>query len=125
MLSLLAAYDLGATAKLLQAIYDQEKKTLSPINLLDRKEQIIGTLGTVITKENWTEHIGFEKYVVFLTCEGRMRMLTVNRNYIAYLDFFKDEIQRIGVSECLEEYVFSAKANGNNNNMLLRLVAGA
>lgn len=58
LLSLLAAYDLGASAKLLQAINDDSTdgvNTQRPINL-DEPE----APGT-ITEMNWTEHLEQEK----------------------------------------------------------------
>ncbi|OCB92234.1 hypothetical protein A7U60_g363 [Sanghuangporus baumii] len=103
----LALYDLGAPAKVLQHMYDLESKVQSPINLVDRQTQIVAPLDLTITKENWTGHIGHEE------------------NYIAYLKFFTEEIKNNGISDCLEEYIFSERANGNENNMLLRLVGGA
>lgn len=42
-------------------MYDLEAKDLSPINLIDRKEQKVGASDLTITAENWTEHIGLEK----------------------------------------------------------------
>ncbi|EJD03460.1 uncharacterized protein FOMMEDRAFT_108695 [Fomitiporia mediterranea MF3/22] len=103
---LLALYDLGAPAKVMQDMYNLEAEVQSPINLVDRKNETVAQLDLTITKENWTEHLGREEY------------------YIAYLEFFKTEVQK-GVPECLEEYIFSPKANGNENCMLLRIVGGA
>lgn len=53
--SLLAAYDLGASATLLQKIYENEAKIQRPILLSDTDKQI------VITADNWTQYIGNRK----------------------------------------------------------------
>ena len=56
---MLAAYDLGASAKLLQDIYDEEKGSLKPLhyeNTAPKKEPHTVT----ITKANWTEYLGTE-----------------------------------------------------------------
>ena len=63
IISILAAYDLAAPAKVLQAIYDEEAKILSPINLVDRKERIVQNLDITVTGDNWTEFVGPEKYI--------------------------------------------------------------
>ena len=63
IISSLAAYDLAAPAKVLQAIYDEEAKILSPINLVDRKERIVQDLDITMTRANWTEFVGPEKYI--------------------------------------------------------------
>lgn len=52
-LSLLAAYDLGAPAKLLQAIFDAEKSDLDPIHLADRKEKKVEEQRVDMNKTNW------------------------------------------------------------------------
>jgi len=48
--------------------------------------------------------------------------------YSAYLRFFESELLKRGLSECLEEYVFSLKANFNNGGehpaMLSRFIYG-
>jgi len=63
-----------------------------------------------ITKENWTEHLGDEKY------------------YNAYLAFFTEEVAAKGVSDVIEEYIFSPAANfpgtGGKVEMLNRFCAG-
>ena len=61
--SLLAAYDLGASAKQLQEIYDREKEGLSPLHLADRKTNTVEEQHVEITLSNWTEYLGQEKYV--------------------------------------------------------------
>ena len=59
--SILALYDLGAPPSIIQQMYDAEAKDLSPINLVDRKEQKVAPPDVAITRENWTEHVGQEK----------------------------------------------------------------
>ncbi|KAH7886675.1 hypothetical protein F5I97DRAFT_1025320 [Phlebopus sp. FC_14] len=65
-----------------------------------------------ITQSNVFKHLGDERY------------------YSAYLDFFTTEILKKGLSECLEEYVFSPHANFSRNfaeeqpEMLSRFVEG-
>jgi len=49
---LLAAYDLGAPTGLLQKIYDDEEKSQRPIYAEEQDREI------VVTKENWTKHLG-------------------------------------------------------------------
>lgn len=56
--SILAAYDLGATAGMLQKIYDEEAAVQRPIYLDDSKNKDI-----VITTENWTQFVGNIKCV--------------------------------------------------------------
>ena len=53
--SILAAYDLGASAPLLQAIYDSEQPTLLPIDVaIDLHD---------ISEANWTTRLGDNKCV--------------------------------------------------------------
>jgi Questin oxidase-like len=60
-LSLLAAYDLGASAKVLQAIYDEDVKIQRNIDLGD-KDTTIGEIELEnLTLENWTTFLGEEK----------------------------------------------------------------
>ncbi|KAI0917006.1 hypothetical protein AcW2_007254 [Taiwanofungus camphoratus] len=104
---LLAAYDLGAPAKLLQAIYDQDAPTQSPIHLANRKDHVVEEQHVTVTSHNWTEYLGKEKY------------------YANLLAFFTSEIRNLGSGEVLEKYVFAPSANGNGAHMLLRFVGGA
>ena len=53
MSSLLAAFDLGAPPKLLQQIYDAEKKVLRPIDLQQPHD-------FEFNPENFHEHLGDE-----------------------------------------------------------------
>ena len=60
--SILAIYDLGAPADVIQEHYEREAKTLSPIRLVDRANGVVAEkIDLVITRENWTEHLGAEK----------------------------------------------------------------
>ncbi|KAH9841517.1 uncharacterized protein C8Q71DRAFT_700804 [Rhodofomes roseus] len=104
---LLAAYDLGAPAKLLQAIYDQERSGLSPIHLADRSKDVVEKQETAITLQNWTKYLGQEKY------------------YANYLAFFADEIAQYGIEGVFERYLFSRDANENGALVLLRFIGGA
>ncbi|EKM49645.1 uncharacterized protein PHACADRAFT_265208 [Phanerochaete carnosa HHB-10118-sp] len=104
---LLAAYDFGATAKQLQAIYDADKDGLDPIHLADRATKTVEEQHVTIIAENWTEYLGQEKY------------------YASLLTFFTAAVERLGIGETLEQYVFSPAANGNGAHMLLRFVSGA
>ncbi|PCH40152.1 hypothetical protein WOLCODRAFT_136691 [Wolfiporia cocos MD-104 SS10] len=104
---LLAAYDLGAPAQLLQDIYEKEKRRLSPIHLTDRKKGIVEEQPVVLTSQNYVQYLGQEKY------------------YARFLEFFASEIAGLGTSEVLEIYIFAPSANGNGAHMLLRFVGGA
>ena len=61
IISLLAAYDLGAPAKILQAIYDEDKKMQRHIDLGETDT----TIGEIeldnVTLENWTTFLGEQK----------------------------------------------------------------
>ncbi|KIK95073.1 hypothetical protein PAXRUDRAFT_141563 [Paxillus rubicundulus Ve08.2h10] len=102
---LLAAYDLGAPAPVLQAIYDTESAGQRQIGV-DEPED--GTLDQVtITPDNLREHLGQERY------------------YSALLAFFTEQIEELGVSETLERYVFSTTVNVKGFDMLSRFMSGA
>jgi len=55
---ILAAYDLGASADLLKAIYDEEAKKQRPI-LLDRDESVV--IPGEIDRNNWKKYLGNNK----------------------------------------------------------------
>jgi hypothetical protein len=61
VISLLAAYDLGAPAKILQAIYDEDTKMQRHIDLGENDT----TIGEIeldnVTLENWTTFLGKQK----------------------------------------------------------------
>ncbi|KAJ7776301.1 hypothetical protein B0H16DRAFT_1506234 [Mycena metata] len=94
---LVAAYDLGAPAALLQMIYDNEHPMLLPV---DRQ-------GEDITEANWTKRLG------------------EHRAYGSYLAFFTEQITTNGVAEVVKKFVVAPEANGNGALMLARLVGGA
>ncbi|KAF7327151.1 hypothetical protein MKEN_00291900 [Mycena kentingensis (nom. inval.)] len=94
---LVAAYDMGATPELLQAIFDEEAPKLKPVDLE----------GGEVTEENWTER------------------LDQPAAYGRYLEFFAAQIAKYGAGKVIEEYVFSPKANGNGAKMFARLLGGA
>ncbi|KAF7985825.1 hypothetical protein HWV62_492 [Athelia sp. TMB] len=100
---LLAAYDLGASAKLLQAINDDASdgvKILLPIR------QGPPDLLETVTLGNWTEFLGKDNY------------------YVAYLDFFLKEIEVNGAAKTLESFIFNPEANGNGSKMFSRFLGG-
>ncbi|KAL4251919.1 Questin oxidase-like protein [Abortiporus biennis] len=104
---LLAAYDLGAPASLLQAIYDQEKRGLADIHTVDRVNKVVEEQHVDITDHDWTKYLGQDRY------------------YANYLQFFTDKVSKLGSGFTIEQFVFSPAANGNGSNMLLRFVGGA
>ncbi|KIJ41069.1 hypothetical protein M422DRAFT_780499 [Sphaerobolus stellatus SS14] len=97
---LLAAYDLGAPLKLMQAIYDDEAKVQQPIQ--PEASNTAPRAGD-ITKDNWQKWLGNA------------------RAYSAYLQFFSEQIGELGMTKTLEEYVFSPPSNDNKANMLSRV----
>ncbi|KAI0372204.1 hypothetical protein BV20DRAFT_1050960 [Pilatotrama ljubarskyi] len=106
---LLAAYDLGAPAALLQKIFDVESKDPWDLFILNRtgKEGAAEALEQEVIVENWTTFLGDGKY------------------YPSYLKFFTREVAEHGTGRVLESYIFSPRANGNGAYMLLRFVGGA
>ncbi|KAF9224210.1 hypothetical protein BS17DRAFT_780644 [Gyrodon lividus] len=100
---LLAAYDLGAPASVLQAIYDAKSPAQRPIDVGGD-----ATLDQVnITSDNFREYVGQERY------------------YRAFLTFFTEQIKELGVSETLERYIFSDTVNVEGFYMLSRFMSGS
>ncbi|KAI5895057.1 uncharacterized protein SCHCODRAFT_02699022 [Schizophyllum commune H4-8] len=97
---LLSAYDLGASASLLQDIYEVESASQRP--LVQAPEDKIPPL----TEENWTSALGQEEA------------------YATYLKFFGEQISLHGAQSTIERYIFSPAANGNGTVMLARFVSG-
>ena len=66
MNSLLAAYDLGAPAGLLQEIYNDEARIQRPI-FLDETDKAI-----VVNEENWPQYLGNHKLVFtyYVSCQA-------------------------------------------------------
>ncbi|KAL1718046.1 hypothetical protein EV715DRAFT_202010 [Schizophyllum commune] len=98
---LLSVYDLGGSAHLIQAIYDEEASYQRPITLGKSEDKV-----PEITEENWTSHLGKEIA------------------YLGYLRFFSDHIAEHGAQATIERFVFSPEANGNGSIMLARLASG-
>lgn len=100
---MLAAYDMGASADLLKAIYSEEEEQTLP--LLSRTS----TAGLAdyheITEDNWTQHLGDFTY------------------YVHYLVFFSKAIRRLGMRTTLERYLLDNSEEGGSD-MLWRLVSG-
>jgi hypothetical protein len=55
--SILAAYDFGASAELLQSIFDEEKSILDPIDSYGREKHDIGSEEVLIDSNNWKEYL--------------------------------------------------------------------
>ncbi|KAH7891027.1 hypothetical protein F5I97DRAFT_1934109 [Phlebopus sp. FC_14] len=108
---LLASYDLGAPAQVLQAIYSAEDCSQRPINLEGEKEDTAGYqvhLDQVkITPDNFGQYLGQERY------------------YGNFLSFFTQQIIEHGVGETLERYIFDAAVNVKGFEMLARFLSGA
>ncbi|PPR00337.1 hypothetical protein CVT24_004358 [Panaeolus cyanescens] len=98
----LAAYDLGAPAAVLERIYEEEKKHQRPFYLEEKHRTDF-----VVTKENWTEHLGNENA------------------YGAYVKFFEEEINVLGAKTFLETYMLTEDANKNGRRMFVRFASGA
>ena len=58
---MLAAYDMGASASLLQKIYDAEAQDQSNIQVFERKEGKKESIDEAITIQNWTDFFGDER----------------------------------------------------------------
>ncbi|KAF8873946.1 hypothetical protein BD779DRAFT_1664309 [Infundibulicybe gibba] len=104
---LLAAYDLGASASLLEAIYQLHAEKLLPIDTVDRANGIVKRLDLSITESNWTEFLGKEVY------------------YAPLLKFFSIEVEAYGARGLLDlKFVFSPDANKDGVDMMRRFFAG-
>ncbi|EIN04426.1 hypothetical protein PUNSTDRAFT_108165 [Punctularia strigosozonata HHB-11173 SS5] len=80
---LLALWTLGGNGELIEAAYEQDKKS----------QRDAFKSPSEITTDNFTEHLGDERY------------------YNAYVNFFVDAIKKNGAKETLETYIFSHKFN--------------
>jgi hypothetical protein len=120
VVSILAAYDLGAPAKVLQAIYDTEAKILRPIDSVEKKAL------ENLTQQNWTNYLGQEMCVPVIDLNASIYQFqkTHFRYYSSYLELFKSLISTNGVGDTLENYVFSPAANGNGANMMASFFGG-
>lgn len=54
-----------------------------------------------------------------------LRLAALPSAYGAFVDFFAQEIQELGVTGSLEKYVLSKEANADGVWMLTRMMAGA
>jgi len=107
---ILAAYDLGASKELLEAVWKEEEKMQRPILLEGVKDDDVkGGVTPVgeIKEGNWREYLGEQK------------------SYAALLHFFGEEVKKLGAVDTVEKYIFSSGANENGTEMLIRLVSGA
>lgn len=82
--TVLAQWALGANDTLLRASYYDNSTTW---------QRALSESPNNITKENWKDHLGDAEH------------------YKAYMDFFEIEINRLGIHQILEEYVFSKDVN--------------
>jgi len=98
---LLAVYDLGASAGLLQKIYKDEATSQRPIILEPKDESI------VVNKDNWIQYLENQSA------------------YGAFVNFFAEQVKVLGVPGVLEKYIFDPEVNKNGIDMLSRVVAGA
>ncbi|KAI0060638.1 hypothetical protein BV25DRAFT_1887832 [Artomyces pyxidatus] len=103
-LSLLAAYDLGASPALLQTIYDQEHGELQSVFMADTRNKTVEKQDVQIQEDNWKEYLGQDKY------------------YANFVVFFSDKVKEFGGPAAFERYVYSPTADGAY--MAERLVAG-
>ncbi|KAG7090652.1 hypothetical protein E1B28_009753 [Marasmius oreades] len=99
----LAAWALGADEEVIQAIYDQDRKS----------QKAAFESPEPITRGNYNEHLGDGSF------------------YNAYLKYFSEVLQQTDVNAVLEEHVFSSDFNfgtknkaGKNPEMLARFVGG-
>ncbi|KIJ21191.1 hypothetical protein PAXINDRAFT_107074 [Paxillus involutus ATCC 200175] len=99
---LLAAYDLGAPASVLQAIYDIKSADQRPIDA----EEDATSNRVRITLDNLREYLGQGRY------------------YSTLLTFFTEQIEDLGVPETLERYIFSTTMNVKGFDMLARFMSG-
>ncbi|CAE6468221.1 unnamed protein product [Rhizoctonia solani] len=95
---LFAAYGIGAPGHVLQAAFDEHAEYQRPSYKSPEP----------ITQENWTEHLGKEDF------------------YNAYMNFFSGEIQKHGLPQTFERFIFSHEANWAKDEprMLDRFIAG-
>ncbi|KAG0237565.1 hypothetical protein BGW41_008365 [Actinomortierella wolfii] len=81
---LLASYSLGASPERLHAIYEDHAKTLQPIGPAQKQ----------FSTADWKSEIGNREY------------------YASYLEFFKNEIHRLGRVEAIVKYAFDSDTIG-------------
>ncbi|KAF9480971.1 hypothetical protein BDN70DRAFT_876989 [Pholiota conissans] len=98
---ILAAYDLGAPAGHLKAIYADEAKTQRPKFVEERDKSI------TVQEDNWKQYLGNQSA------------------YGSFVQFFSNAVAELGVNGTFEKYVFSEEANREGAEMLNRVMAGA
>ncbi|KAG8743557.1 hypothetical protein FRC11_013852 [Ceratobasidium sp. 423] len=88
----------SAPGHVLQAAFDEHAKYQRPAYKSPEP----------ITRDNWTKHLGDEDF------------------YNAYMNFFSEEIQKNGLRQTLERFIFSHEANWTKDEprMLDRFIAG-
>ncbi|KAF9003377.1 hypothetical protein BDQ17DRAFT_1480126 [Cyathus striatus] len=97
----LAAYDLGASATLLEKIYQFEAKPQRSLFSEETDKDIN------VTPENWLQYVGN------------------SGAYGSFFKFFTNEIKSHGVVDTVKKYIFDEKVNKGSGMMLIRLVGGA
>ncbi|KAF8671484.1 hypothetical protein RHS04_08372 [Rhizoctonia solani] len=95
---LFAAYGIGAPGHVLQAAFDEHVGY----------QRLSYKSPGPITHENWKNHLGNDDY------------------YNAYMNFFSEEIQKHGLSQTFEKFIFSHEANWAKDEarMLDRFMSG-
>ncbi|TFY78458.1 hypothetical protein EWM64_g5556 [Hericium alpestre] len=106
-LSLLAAYDLGAPADLLRAVFEEDRQDLANVFTSDLPKKVVERQDVEIHATNWTQYLGQAKY------------------YANFALFFAGEVKRLGSQEAFEHYAFSAAANDHSVFMAERFFGGA
>lgn len=96
---ILTIYALGATPDEIRAAYDRDKSYQRPV--LPTTQSVVESLHD---KTQFQQHLGKEK------------------NYPNYLAFFQQEIEKKGVPDVLNEYLFSGSESAET--MLARLYGG-
>ncbi|KZS88845.1 hypothetical protein SISNIDRAFT_552439 [Sistotremastrum niveocremeum HHB9708] len=102
---LLAAYDLGADDVVLGAaerVGDEKPQRLIDYYLEDDASASIPKPGE-ITDENWKTWLG------------------QHSAYQAYIPFYLNRLEKLGVAEVLERYIFADEVNGEDTRMLVRV----
>jgi len=119
--SILAAYDMGATPHHLQKIYDSEATYQRP-RIVEEKDKSI-----VVNKDNWVQYLGNQRYErrTLGSCYLESHRFVSSSAYSAFVTFFSEEVQRLGVTGSLEKYVYNEDVNKEGLTMLTRVMSGA
>jgi Questin oxidase-like len=119
--SLLSAYDMGAPAKVLQAIYDSAAAPLNPIGYGLSKNEVVQ-----IDENNWFNYLGDEKCAPidwFPGIDTYLHLATIY--YSPFVPFFTAEVAAHGGAKTLEKYIFSDYGNKDGRAMLRRMMGGS